>query len=153
MTLRSFLTRAPKTMTNLQTAYDAKDFAKMRRDAHSLKGACGYVASEHLRESSLSLQLAAEAATRGEVVDPPLELCMQEVLQRLDLLCVTIEKVIAAGSEPKAAAPGVTPAPAPPPAPAWIMTLPPAFAAPLDPADTVTSPAEPLSALPEANDT
>ena len=47
MTLRSFLTRAPKTTTNLRSAYDAKDYVKLRRDAHSLKGACGYVASEH----------------------------------------------------------------------------------------------------------
>ena len=97
-TLRSFLTRAPKTTTNLQTAYDAKDFAKMRRDAHSLKGACGYVASEHLRESSLSLQLAAEAATRGEVVDPSLELCMRRVLADLDLLCMQIKKVVDAAA-------------------------------------------------------
>ena len=94
MTLRSFLTRAPKTTTNLRAAFEAKDFVKMRRDAHSLKGACGYVASEPLRESSLTLQLAAEAATRGEVVDPPLEVCMQRVLADLDLLCVHMKKVL-----------------------------------------------------------
>lgn len=112
-TLKSFLMRAPKTTTNMRNAYDAKDFAKLRRDAHSLKGACGYVASDHLRDSALNLQLAAEAATRGEEVDPPVEACMQEVLHRLDLLCVTIDKVIADGSGPTARAPSITSSPQP----------------------------------------
>jgi HPt (histidine-containing phosphotransfer) domain-containing protein len=93
-TLKSFLMRAPKTTTNMRNAYDAKDFAKLRRDAHSLKGACGYVASDHLRDSALNLQLAAEAATRGEEVDPPVEACMRRVLSDLDLLCMQIGKVL-----------------------------------------------------------
>ena len=95
MTLKSFLTRAPKTTTNMRSAYDAKDYAKLRRDAHSLKGACGYVASDHLRDLSLSLQLAAEAAMRDDAVDPPLETCLRQVLQDLNLLCLQIGKVIA----------------------------------------------------------
>ena len=93
-TLRSFLTRAPKTTTNLRNAYDAKDFAKLRRDAHSLKGACGYVASEHLRESSLSLQLAAEGAGRGEEIDPPIGAHVQQVIADLTLLCEEITKTL-----------------------------------------------------------
>ena len=52
-TLKSFEKRAPQTLQNLKEAFERGDYVKLRRDAHSLKGACGYVASEHLRESIL----------------------------------------------------------------------------------------------------
>ena len=102
-TLKSFLTRAPKTLTNLREAHEARDYVKLRRDAHSLKGACGYVASEHLRASAYSLQLAAEGAGRGEEIDPPIGAHVQQVIADLTLLCEEITKTLKPPSEEVAA--------------------------------------------------
>ena len=41
----------------------------MRRHAHSLKGACGYIHSEILKQTALDLQLACEEINNGETTD------------------------------------------------------------------------------------
>ena len=119
-TLKSFLSHAPKTLKSMRTAYESSNFIKLRRDAHSLKGACSYVASDCLKASSLRLQLAAEAAERGEESDPSVEVCVQRVMSDLSLVCAAIEKELGDASLPPRApvkAPMDTPRPEPAVAP------------------------------------
>ena len=120
-TLKSFLSRVPKTSKSLQEAGKSRNFVKLRRDANSLKGACGYVASDQLQASALRLELAADAAERGEENDTLVETCLQDVLQLLAALCTTIEKAVADVSDNAsvdlASLPDHT-APTEPPAPA-----------------------------------
>ena len=82
--------RSATTNAGMQQAYADADWVKLRRDAHSLKGACGYIASERLRGSALELQHAAEAvqADASQVAN------VGEILQRVNgdmaLVCATI---------------------------------------------------------------
>ena len=93
-TQESFLARAGKTVQSLTDAAESKDYTKLRTLAHSLKGACGYVASERLRASSFRLQLAAEAAGRGEKPDHPIDECLSRLLADLSLVCAAIEQAL-----------------------------------------------------------
>ena len=96
-TLVSFLSRASKTQTSLQEAAKNKDYVRLRRDAHSLKGACGYLASERLLGSAFRLQLAAEAAMRGEEPDVAVETCLESVQSDMALVCAAAEAALASG--------------------------------------------------------
>ena len=93
-TLKSFLDRSAKTISSLRSAAEGKDYVKLRRDAHSLKGACGYVKSDHVHASAYRLQLAAESAQKEEESQPPLDVCLSHLLTDLGCLCAAIEKAL-----------------------------------------------------------
>ena len=126
-TQESFLSRAAKTVQSLTAAAESRDYTKLRTLAHSLKGACGYVASDRLRASSFRLQLAAEAAGRGDAPDSPVEECLSRLLTDLSLVCAAIEQALA--TEVSAAAPPTPTAPSvstPPASAASSAMVPPA---------------------------
>ena len=68
----SFLKRSSDSKANLVKAFDANNYGDLRRHAHSLKGACGYVCSETLRNSALALQLACDALKAAEKLEDEL---------------------------------------------------------------------------------
>ena len=65
----SFLKNSVLTKGNLAKSLDSGNIVDLRRHAHSLKGACGYVCSERLKASALKLQLACEVINDGKSTD------------------------------------------------------------------------------------
>ena len=50
---------------NLHKSFELRNLRELRRHAHSLKGACGYICSEQLKNSALELQLVCDAINEG----------------------------------------------------------------------------------------
>ena len=70
----------------------------MRRHAHSLKGACGYISSEKLKASALALQLACEAMSKSDSPSSDtteLSAAFETVLVGIDEVNEEIEKHLA----------------------------------------------------------
>ena len=96
--LTSFATRSDATLQQLRGAFEASDWTKLRREAHSLKGACGYIASERLRASALALQFAAEESGEGKTSTPSTEECLQRVEADVALVLAAISQQLGGGS-------------------------------------------------------
>lgn len=94
--LKSFLTRADGTMKKLHAAMAAGDITTLRREAHSLKGACGYIASDRLMGSAKALQFACDALLAGDAPDAPLENCFQSAITDFGFVCEAIRGIIGA---------------------------------------------------------
>ena len=89
---QSFLTRSADTKANLAKSCDAGDFVSLRRHAHSLKGACGYVCSEQLKASSLKLQLACEEINEGKTRSAAdIHAALLVVYEELELVAAAIQ--------------------------------------------------------------
>ena len=83
----SFINRSGDTKVALQSTWDEQNFIDLKRHAHSLKGACGYICSEQLRKSALSLQLACEEVNRGETKETlKISECLSTVQEELELV-------------------------------------------------------------------
>ena len=67
------------------------DFADCRRHAHSLKGACGYVASVKLKATALRMQLACEAVTAGTGDAKEAQACFDDLQRELTQVVALIE--------------------------------------------------------------
>lgn len=94
--LKSFLTRADPTIKKLHTAMAAGDITTLRREAHSLKGACGYIASDRLLGSAKALQFACDALLAGNTPETPLESCFQSAITDFGFVCEAIRGIIGA---------------------------------------------------------
>ena len=83
----AFLNRSASTTANLAKAYEDKNCIDLRRYAHSLKGACGYICSEGLKASALGLQLACEEVNDGRTIGMQrVEECYHKLTEELDIV-------------------------------------------------------------------
>ena len=94
--LNSFVTRADATMTKLRTAFANDDITTLRREAHSLKGACGYIASDRLMASAKALQFGCDAIMKGESAEAPLGEMLASVEADMGWVLGAIQDVLAA---------------------------------------------------------
>ena len=92
----SFLKRSVDSKNNIIKSSESKNYVDLRRHAHSLKGACGYVCSDQLKNSSLTLQLACDAVNKGEGDVAAIETAMDTVLKELDIVLLLIAEHIEA---------------------------------------------------------
>jgi HPt (histidine-containing phosphotransfer) domain-containing protein len=99
--LRKFVERSQATMTSLQQQSREEDWSALRREAHSLKGASGYVAAAQLNKRALALLLAAEEKKAGREPEPLIDFCLAQVgaeMQRVMLqIAVILEEEDAEG--------------------------------------------------------
>ena len=96
----SFLKRSADTKARLIKAMEAKAFQDLRRHAHSLKGACGYICSEQLRGTALQLQLACDEINEGRSTDmADVEEGSRRVHAELDKVIAAINEYLAAGGD------------------------------------------------------
>ena len=79
--LTKFNGRARSTIDGLRRAVEERDWTTLKRDAHSLKGASGYVAATALKEASAALERSAEEALQG----PPYGTLPAEALAHISL--------------------------------------------------------------------
>ena len=122
--LTKFNGRARSTIDGLRRAVEEGDWTTLKRDAHSLKGASGYVAATALKEASIALERSAEEALQG----PPYGTLPAEALAHVEEeMALVLAAIGEATGEPPASLPPplatgapvpAVPAPAPAPAPA-----------------------------------
>ena len=94
----SFLKRSADTKERLIKAMEEKAMQDLRRHAHSLKGACGYICSEQLRGSALKLQLACDEINEGRSTDMAnVEEGSRRVHDELDQVIAAINQYLEAG--------------------------------------------------------
>ena len=73
--------------------------SELRRHAHSLKGACGYVCSQQLRDSALKLQLACDELQGGDANEQQLAsigAAFERVQFEMELVLSAISDFVAA---------------------------------------------------------
>ena len=141
--LTKFNGRARSTIDGLRRAVEERDWATLKRDAHSLKGASGYVAATALKEASAALERSAEEALQG----PPYGTLPAEALAHVEEeMALVLVAIGEATGEPPASLPpplatgGATAAAA---TPASSSTSPLAASCPAS--DTQASGADPTS--------
>jgi PAS domain S-box-containing protein len=88
--LAKFADHAKPTIDGLRRAADAREWSTVRREAHSLKGSSGYVASESLRSAALALQKAAEEALTGPEHEAPVPALVNRVASEMELVLAAI---------------------------------------------------------------
>ena len=81
-------------MKKLRPAMAAGDITTLRREAHSLKGACGYIASDRLLGSQ-ALQFTCDALLAGNTPKTPLESCFQSAITDFGFVCEAIPGITA----------------------------------------------------------
>ena len=94
--LRSFTERSEKTLANLRDSRQAEDWTRLRRDAHSLKGASGYIACDRMHATAFALQVAAEAMSADKVPETPIDTMMERVEADISSVLQAIRHILAA---------------------------------------------------------
>ena len=96
---RSFLTRSTETRANLQQSHAMDNIHELRRYAHSLKGASGYICSEQLKATALALQLACDDINEGRASGRErVDSCFNQLMDELALITQGIRNHL--GEEP-----------------------------------------------------
>ena len=68
--LAKFGERAEATIDGMRRAVEERDWATLKRDAHSLKGSSGYVAAMALKAAAEALERSANEALQGSGISP-----------------------------------------------------------------------------------
>ena len=97
----SFNKRSADTKSNLIKAYANNNIPDLRRHAHSLKGASGYICSDLLKNSALKLQLACDAVNNGETTDlSEVEDLLQQLYEQLALVMAAVDEHLKSLAKP-----------------------------------------------------
>ena len=78
--LSKFNGRAQATLDGMRRAVEQSDWTTLKRDAHSLKGASGYVAALALKAAAIALELSADESLQG----PPVGTSPAEALANVE---------------------------------------------------------------------
>mmetsp|Transcript_31963 Transcript_31963/g.97564 ORF Transcript_31963/g.97564 Transcript_31963/m.97564 type:complete len:235 (-) Transcript_31963:403-1107(-) len=92
--LSKFVDRAQVTMKSLEQRKREEDWPSLRREAHSLKGASGYVAAAQLNKRALALQLAAEDKKVGKEPEVSIEICLAAVQSEMERVLQSIASIL-----------------------------------------------------------
>ena len=96
--LAKFCERAEATIDGMRRAVEEGDWTTLKRDAHSLKGASGYVAATALMEASMALEHTANRVLQGQPVGTSPKEALANVESEMARVLVAIEE--ATGDEP-----------------------------------------------------
>ena len=96
--LTKFNGRARSTIDGMRRAVEKSDWTTLKRDAHSLKGASGYVAATALMEASMALEHTANRVLQGQPVGTSPKEALANVESEMARVLVAIEE--ATGDEP-----------------------------------------------------
>ena len=83
-----------QTMATFEQALEKQAFDVIRREAHSLKGSCGYVAAKQLQAASIALLKAVDVALEGGQPDLPLSTYFERVRIEMTRVIEDIAKLV-----------------------------------------------------------
>jgi len=94
MMLINYVERALPSHNTFDESFAKDDIAALRKDAHSLKGASGYVAATTLHKALFALQRGADAILAGEVPEHPLAVLIVKAEDEIARACGAIKELV-----------------------------------------------------------
>jgi len=92
--LKKFVDRSQATMNSLEQWVREGNWTALRREAHSLKGASGYVAAAQLHQRALALLQVAEEKKAGREPELSVEFCLAQVGAEMDRVMLQIAVIL-----------------------------------------------------------